>query len=262
MMDLKTLNKLEELKKLMIEENKNSSITKIENKINNKEICKVEDKSIHSNNNILDKNVVMRKPQRREIWMVNFGQRKGSIQSGIRPCIIGSNPINNKYANIRNVYPVTSKTNKKLLVHVELDESCGLKEKSLVLTEQVTTIDIRYDLLYYVGIVDEITMKRIDKARNIQLGDLEEKTDLEKLSNESRQYVINKMEFIETCKKSIEFYKSIRGDEYSISLAEDEKFKEENALKYYCYKNNIDYDKIYNDYYDIKKRKEESIMVL
>jgi mRNA-degrading endonuclease toxin of MazEF toxin-antitoxin module len=165
MMDLNTLNKLEELKKSMIvEENKNSNITKIENKINNKEICKVEDKSIHSNNNILDKNVVMRKPQRREIWMVNFGQRKGSIQSGIRPCIIGSNPINNKYANIRNVYPVTSKTNKKLLVHVELDESCGLKEKSLVLTEQVTTIDIRYDLLYYVGIVDEITMKRIDKA--------------------------------------------------------------------------------------------------
>lgn len=240
---------------------------KFENKIYNKEVNETQDKIVH-NNNIINKDVVMRisikneqvnKPQRREIWMVNFGQRKGSLQSGIRPCIISSNFVNNQFASIRNVFPITSKINKKLPVHVELDESCGLKEKSLVLTEQVTTIDIRYDLLYYIGIVDEVTMKRIDKARDIQLGGLEEKTLLEKLPSDMKSYIINKIKFIETCKQSIEFLQKINGDQYSIDLAEDEKFKEENALQYFCYNNKISYDEIYNNYIEIEKRKEEVI---
>jgi hypothetical protein len=112
------------------EEVKDNKVNKVEhiNKLMSRYADnKLIDKEIHSNKNVaIDKTNYNRgknNSQRGEIWYVNFGCKKGSVQSGIRPCIIGSNPINNQYSTIRNVYPVSSKINKskKVLVHVEIE---------------------------------------------------------------------------------------------------------------------------------------------
>jgi mRNA interferase MazF len=194
-----------------------------------------------------------KKPQRREIWMVNFGQRKGSLQSGIRPCIISSNPVNNQFASIRNVFPITSKINKKLPVHVELDESCGLQEKSLVLTEQITTIDIRYDLLYYVGTVDDEIMERVDKAKNIQLGDLKPKTALERLDKTAQNMINEKLEDIRSVERTISNIKR----ETLIKHLMDEREAYLLSLQRICNKYGLDY----KDYYVMYRKEEERIVV-
>jgi mRNA interferase MazF len=136
-------------------------------------------------------------PKRGEIFLVNLGENEGSILNGIRPAVVVSNNMNNKHSTVIHVSPLTSsQTKTDIPVHVKISTNCGLKEESIILTEQITTIDIRYGLLDYVGKIDEVTMKLVDKARNIQLGDMVEKSPLEKLPkykqneiNETLQYI-------------------------------------------------------------------------
>ena len=45
-------------------------------------------------------------------------------------------------------------------------------------------------------------------------------------------------------------------------MAEDEKFKEENALMYYCDKNNINYKEIYDCYMEMKEGADNNVIAL
>jgi mRNA interferase MazF len=237
---------------------------KFEDKINDKS----NDKNIHSNN-INNKEVVMYDRHKYDdlqwgdvlyVDLDNYGI--GSEQKGIRYAIVIQNDIGNKYSPTIIVALVTSQINKaKLpLIHVEIPAgNFGLPKDSVVLLEQIRTLDKRR-IKRHVGKIDEITSIKIARALgNSTARKLEKKTELEKLPNETKQYIINRIRFIERAKESIEFYKSIKADNYSIDFAEDEKFKEENALKYYCYKNQIDYIEIWNNYEELERRKEESV---
>jgi mRNA-degrading endonuclease toxin of MazEF toxin-antitoxin module len=230
------------------------------------EINKLNEKPVHSNINrniAVDKinynNTEIRKPQRREIWNINLGNPIGSLQKGIRPCLVDSNDVNNKYSNIVNVYPLTSSMTKaKIPVHIEI-EGYGLKEKSVILVEQGVPIDIRYQLLNYIGTVDHILMKKVDRAREIQHGDLRPKTLLEKIPEQSQKYIINKIKFIYKAKETIKFLKSINGDIYSINLTEDEIFRETNSLQSYCDYNKINYEEILRNYNELFIDKNEDV---
>ena len=67
----------------------------------------------------------------------------GSEQGGIRPVLIIQNDMGNKYSPTVIAAAITSQTNKaKLPTHIEIDsEKCGLKNDSVVLAEQIRTID-------------------------------------------------------------------------------------------------------------------------
>jgi mRNA interferase MazF len=186
----------------------------------------------------------------------------GSEQRGIRYAIVIQNDIGNKHSPTVIVAFVTSQITKaKLpLIHVEIPAgNFGLPKDSVVLLEQLRTLDKRR-IIKRVGRLDEITSLKIERALKMSTKrKLEKKLLIERLPEEMTSDIVNKIKFIETCKQSIEFLKSIKGDKYSINLAEDEKFKEENSLKYYCYKNNINYKEIYNNYLELEKRKEEGI---
>lgn len=217
------------------------------------------DKNVHSN---INENVVVSKinynkeevkrAKRCEIWYVNLPQRKGSIQSGIRPFLVTSNPINNRFSTIVNGFPITSKVSSKpnIPVHIEI-ENFGLDEKSLVLTEQITTIDIRYDLMYYVGTVDEITMKRIDNARNVQLGDMIEKTQLDKLHYKLRNNIEEKLEAIQDIEKVIARTKS----ESLVNKLLSERGDLLYLLQIFCEDNNLNY----RDFYVMYKKEKDVI---
>jgi mRNA interferase MazF len=249
-----------------VEENKDSNITKIEINIETQDYKdrnifenKIYSKSVHSNfekeiavNNI-NEHKEIRKPKRREIWYVNFGQKKGNLQSNIRPCLVSSNELSNLYSNIINVFPITSKLNKaKIPVHVEI-ENFGLKEKSLILTEQITTIDIRYDLLYYIGTVDELTMKKVDVARNIQLGDLKPKSPLERLDKSIQNIINEKLEDIKSVERTITNIKR----ESLVKHLMDEREANLLSLERICKKYNLDY----KDYYVMYRKEEEKIVI-
>lgn len=196
------------------------------------------------------------------VWVdlrTNVGSEQKSDENG-RPMIIIQNNIGNAHSPTIIGVCVTSRLEKpKLPTHVLLPVGNGLSKNSIVLAEQIMTLDKKRRILRKTGHIDDITMKKINKATAISIGDLQEKNTLEKLAEESRDYIISKFKFIDTCISSLDFLYKIKGDNYSIKLAEEEKKKEEDALKYFCYKNKLDYNEICENYMELEKRKEDSI---
>lgn len=107
--------------------------------------------------------------KRGEVYLTNLGNREGSIQSGIRPVIIISNDMNNKFSPTINVLPVTSKTKNNIPVHVGIGEHEGLKQKSTILVEQVLTIN-KNELKERMGKCSRYKMYEIEKAIMLQNG--------------------------------------------------------------------------------------------
>ena len=96
----------------------------------------------------------------------------GSEQGGIRPVLIIQNDMGNKYSPTVIAAAITSQINKnKLPTHIEIDsEEFGLKSDSVVLAEQIRTID-KSRLKEKIGhIDDENVMNRINNAIGVSFG--------------------------------------------------------------------------------------------
>ena len=92
----------------------------------------------------------------------------GSVQCKIRPVMVLSNNLNNKYAPTLQVCPLTSQLKNNLPIHFDL-EGFGLNKKSTFLGEQLTIIDKSQLVSDKIGTVDEFTLRRAEKAISIQL---------------------------------------------------------------------------------------------
>lgn len=112
--------------------------------------------------------------RRGDIYYAELSPVVGSEQGGTRPVLIIQNDIGNQYSPTTIVAAITSQLAKaKLPTHVELScETCGLEKDSVVLAEQVRTIDKRR-LRDKVTSLDEDTMKKVNQAIEISLGLLE-----------------------------------------------------------------------------------------
>ena len=95
----------------------------------------------------------------------------GSEQGGTRPVLIVQNDTGNKHSPTVIAAAITSQTNKaKLPTHIELSgKSVGLTKDSVVLLEQIRTIDKRR-LREHMGHVDEGMMNRVDNAIAVSFG--------------------------------------------------------------------------------------------
>ncbi len=111
----------------------------------------------------------MREVRRGQIFYANLCPIIGSEQGGLRPVLILQNNIGNCYSPTTIVAAITSKEAKTgLPTHVETATS-GLERKSIVLLEQIRTID-KSRLLEYVGMLDKKKMQQVDQALIISLG--------------------------------------------------------------------------------------------
>ena len=96
----------------------------------------------------------------------------GSEQGGIRPVLIVQNDTGNKYSPTVIAAAITSQIGKnKLPTHIEIDsKEVGLKTDSIVLAEQIRTID-KSRLKEKIGhIDDEQVMGKINSAIGISFG--------------------------------------------------------------------------------------------
>jgi len=109
--------------------------------------------------------------KRGEIYYADLSPVVGSEQGGIRPVLIVQNDIGNRYSPTVIAAAITSQTDKnKLPTHIELDPAhCGLTKDSIVLLEQIRTIDKRR-LKERMGRVDDAAMGRIDRALQVSFG--------------------------------------------------------------------------------------------
>ncbi len=107
--------------------------------------------------------------KRGEIYYADFNPVVGSEQNGVRPVLILQNNIGNKYSPTTIVAAITSKVEKAHLpTHVNIFTE-GLETDSIVLLEQIRTID-KTRLTEYVGQLDNLMMVAIDRAIVVSLG--------------------------------------------------------------------------------------------
>ena len=109
--------------------------------------------------------------KRGDIYYADLSPAVGSEQGGIRPVLIVQNDIGNKYSPTVIAAPITSQKDKSnLLTHIKVhNENCGLAKDSIVLLEQVRTIDKRR-LKERMGRLDESSMTAVNDAITVSFG--------------------------------------------------------------------------------------------
>jgi mRNA interferase MazF len=109
--------------------------------------------------------------RRGEIYYADLSPVVGSEQGGLRPVLIIQNDIGNRYSPTVIVAAITSKIDKaRLPTHIEIQaEEYGLTKDSVVLAEQVRTIDKRR-LRERVGVLPTEIMNSVDEALQISMG--------------------------------------------------------------------------------------------
>ena len=110
--------------------------------------------------------------KRGDMFYADLSPVVGSEQGGIRPVLIIQNDRGNKYSPTVIAAAITSKMNKtKLPTHIEIEGiNQGLKNNSVILTEQIRTID-KSRLKEKIGHIDDTRiMNRIDNAWGVSFG--------------------------------------------------------------------------------------------
>ena len=106
--------------------------------------------------------------KRGDLVYLNFDPIVGSEQGGPRPAVVVQNDMGNKHAPTVIIAPVTSKKKKSNLpTHVKLTSHI-LERNSMVLLEQLKTVD-KSRIDSYIGTLSDEEMKMIDKALRIRL---------------------------------------------------------------------------------------------
>jgi mRNA interferase MazF len=109
--------------------------------------------------------------KRGEIFYAELNPVVGSEQGGTRPVLVIQNDIGNQYSPTTIIAAITSQISKaKLPTHVEVRaRRSGLERDSVILTEQIRTID-KSRLKEKVAVLDEEVMTRVNEAIEISLG--------------------------------------------------------------------------------------------
>ncbi len=109
--------------------------------------------------------------KRGEIYYADLSPVVGSEQGGIRPVLIVQNDVGNKHSPTVIAAAITSQREKaKLPTHIELDSGdCGLAKDSVVLLEQIRTID-KKRLRERMGELGTSSMTQVNNALSISFG--------------------------------------------------------------------------------------------
>ncbi|MEG1778634.1 MAG: type II toxin-antitoxin system PemK/MazF family toxin [Oscillospiraceae bacterium] len=109
--------------------------------------------------------------KRGDIYYADLSPVVGSEQGGVRPVLIVQNDVGNKYSPTVIAAAITSQREKsKLPTHIQIGAvDCGLSKDSIVLLEQIRTID-KKRLKERMGTLDGSSMSQVDKALTISFG--------------------------------------------------------------------------------------------
>ena len=109
--------------------------------------------------------------KRGEIYYADLSPVVGSEQGGIRPVLIVQNDVGNRHSPTVIAAAITSQRDKsKLPTHIELSaDKCGLAKDSIVLLEQIRTID-KKRLKDRMGELDLTSMNKVNTALSISFG--------------------------------------------------------------------------------------------
>ena len=109
--------------------------------------------------------------KRGEIYYADLSPVVGSEQGGIRPVLIVQNDVGNRHSPTVIAAAIKSQRDKsKLPTHIEVSaDKCGLAKDSIVLLEQIRTID-KKRLKDRMGELDLTSMNKVNTALSISFG--------------------------------------------------------------------------------------------
>lgn len=109
--------------------------------------------------------------KRGEIYYADLSPVVGSEQGGVRPVLIVQNDVGNSHSPTVIAAAITSRQDKsKLPTHIGINAStCGLSKDSVVLLEQIRTID-KKRLKERMGELDTPSMAQVNNALSISFG--------------------------------------------------------------------------------------------
>ena len=184
--------------------------------------------------------------KRGDIFIYNFGtENKGSLQSKKRAVVVVSNYKNNYFSSVVLVCPITSvMTKKSIPTHAEINyRTCGLLKESIILCEQIFTIEKRL-LEKYIGSLSNEDKKKMNRGLEvaIEVGKATDKFDLieYRVAREKTEQIVQLDNLI---KLWLDRNKNI-GLIFDII---EERIARINELKEYCKENNLLFEYFYND---------------
>jgi mRNA interferase MazF len=108
--------------------------------------------------------------KRGDIFYADLSPVIGSEQGGVRPVLIVQNDIGNKYSPTVIAAAITSQVGKsRLPTHIDIHATSGLSKDSVVLLEQVRTLD-KKRLKEKAGHLDDASMTRVNNAIAVSFG--------------------------------------------------------------------------------------------
>lgn len=108
--------------------------------------------------------------KRGDIFYADLSPVIGSEQGGVRPVLIVQNDIGNKYSPTVIAAAITSQVGKsRLPTHIDIHATSGLSKDSVVLLEQVRTLD-KKRLKEKAGHLDDTSMTRVNNAIAVSFG--------------------------------------------------------------------------------------------
>ena len=144
--------------------------------------------------------------KRGDIYYYDFGEAKGSIQSGNRPVLVVQADSFNRNAPTVIVAAITTVIKKRYMAsHIILPDDTGLGRPSMVMLEQISAVN-KTDLGNYVGsLQDEKTWRQVNngikKAFGLWFYKTENSADIRCLCSkcvrdymDSSQYIVKRLD--------------------------------------------------------------------
>jgi len=109
--------------------------------------------------------------KRGDIYYADLSPVVGSEQGGVRPVLIVQNDMGNRFSPTVIAVDITSQRDKsRLPTHISVrSHDCGLARDSVVLLEQIRTID-KKRLKERMGKLDDQSMTQVNRALSISFG--------------------------------------------------------------------------------------------
>ena len=194
----------------------------------------------------METNNVSRMIKRGDILWINFGKENvvGSEQSKeLRPAIVIQNNIGNKFSPVIIVALITSRLGKKIMpTHIPIGTECGLETESIILGEQIKSID-KQRVVSHAGKATQSIMNRVDRAIEISVSVGEAKYTT--MSREE-QFANIKSQQIHSVDNTL---RELIQENESLKLIQKYTTKRANRikeLKEYCKLNRLDYTRFYS----------------
>lgn len=107
--------------------------------------------------------------KRGDIYLADLKEPRGCIQSGVRPVLVIQNDEGNEKSPTTIVASITSRKKKFMPTHLVIHRNGGLRENSVVLCEQLFTVN-REELIKKLGtITSRYILDQLNQCLRISL---------------------------------------------------------------------------------------------